>query len=234
MIEHHRVLYRDLADPEPFFRAPCETELAHFWPYVFGAQQAEDPEAPRRYSTLMSDSQALIAQETLALSPLRGVRHLMDLGGGQGVFLRHAAAQQPGLKCTLFDLPQVVAGAVDLPPDTRVLAGSFSDDPLPRDADAISLIRVLYDHDDETIAALLARVHDALPEGGRVLISEPMLTGGRATDVYFAIYTLAMGTGRTRSPAEICGLLERAGFSELRVGRTRRKFITEVITARRK
>ncbi len=77
---------------------------------------------------------------------------------------------------------------------------------LPQGADAISLVRVLYDHADDTVAPLLRAVHDALPPGGRVVVSEPMSGGDSpdpATDVYFSVYTLAMQTGRTRSAAEI-------------------------------
>ncbi|MEM7295472.1 MAG: SAM-dependent methyltransferase, partial [Pseudomonadota bacterium] len=37
MIRHHKVFYRDLPEPAAFFRRETETELANFWPYVFGA-----------------------------------------------------------------------------------------------------------------------------------------------------------------------------------------------------
>ena len=69
--------------------------------------------------------------------------------------------------------------------------------------------------------------------GGTVVISEPMAGGAqptRAGNAYFAIYTLAMGTGKTRSPDEVCGLLSEAGFSGLRQRPTRRAFVTSVVT----
>jgi demethylspheroidene O-methyltransferase len=97
-------------------------------------------------------------------------------------------------------------------------------------------VRVLYDHADETVAALLRAAHEALPPGGRIIISEPMSGGARpdrATDVYFAVYTLAMGTGRTRSAAEIAALLARAGFVSIAPVAPRRSFVTSVVTARR-
>jgi demethylspheroidene O-methyltransferase len=117
---------------------------------------------------------------------------------------------------------------------TRIVAGSFRDGALPMGADAISLIRVLYDHADSTVEALLAAVHAALPPGGRLVISEPMSGGttpDRATDVYFAFYTLAMGTGRTRSARAIADLLENAGFGSIRIHPSQRPFVTQVVTA---
>lgn len=240
MIRHHDVLYRDLADPVAFFRGEVDTELAHFWPYVFGAGSAEDPQVAATYSELMADSQTLVAQDTLDAVSLRGVRHLMDVGGGTGVFLAAAAARSADLRATLFDLPAVAPAAqarfeaAGLCGRTTIAPGSFRDDPLPGGADMISLVRVLYDHADETVAALLAAVYQALPPGGRVLISEPM-TGGdapeRAGDAYFALYCMAMRTGRARSPDQIADLLKAAGFAQVQTPRAKRPFVTSTVTA---
>ena len=74
----------------------------------------------------------------------------------------------------------------------------------------------------------------ALPPGGRLIISEPMSGGAapdRITDVYFAIYTMAMQTGRTRTASEIGALLAQAGFVSLWNKTGMRPFITSVITA---
>lgn len=236
MIRHHEVLYRDLSDPVAFFRGTTETELAGFWPYVFGAGAAADPDTAQRYSALMADSQALVAEDTLASVDLSSVRHLMDVGGGTGAFLAAVAAKAPTLDLTLFDLPAVAGAAHErfdrLGVRARIVPGSFRDDPLPEGADAISLVRVLYDHQDETVLRLLRSVHAALPVGGRVIVSEPM-TGSRlperAGDAYFAIYCLAMQTGCARSPREVAGLLETTGFAGLRIHPSRRPFITSVV-----
>ncbi|MFN4155308.1 MAG: methyltransferase [Paracoccaceae bacterium] len=235
MVRHHDVLYRDLSDPVAFFRGQTRPELAGFWPYVFGAGGAADPALAARYSRLMADSQALVAADTLRLVSLQGTRHLMDVGGGTGAFLRAVAAAYPGLRLTLFDLPSVVVGAVSLP-NLTVHPGSFRDDPLPEGADMISLIRVLYDHQDTTVTALLAAVLHALPPGGRLLMSEPMSGGAKpdpATDVYFAVYTLAMQTGRTRSAAELALLLGAAGFTEIRPLPGPRPYVTSAIIAQK-
>lgn len=240
MIAHHRVLYRDLADPVAFFRGETETELAAFWPYVFGAGAAQDPETAQAYSRLMAESQELVAADTLDAVSLAGVRRLMDVGGGTGAFLAAVAARWPDVALSLFDLPAVAPGArarfdlAGMSERLTVHRGSFRDDPLPEGADTVSLVRVLYDHADDTVRALLRAVHAALPPGGRVIVSEPM-TGGaepqRAGDAYFALYCLAMRTGRARSATEITRLLRDAGFADITAPRSRRPFITSVVTA---
>lgn len=243
MIDHHDVLYRDLADPVAFFRGEVETELAGFWPYVFGAGGATDPQTTATYSQLMADSQALVAEDTLAMAAFSDRAHILDVGGGTGAFLAAVGAANPALRMTLFDLPAVVPAATDrfaaagLGDRVEIVPGSFRDDPLPQGADLISLVRVLYDHADETVIALLKSVHDALPEGGRVLVSEPM-TGGdapqRPGDAYFALYCMAMRTGRARSQAHIAALLSQAGFDKIHAPQARRPFITSIVTGVRK
>ncbi|MFN3824384.1 MAG: methyltransferase [Pseudorhodobacter sp.] len=237
MILHHAILYRDLADPVAFLRGETRPDLAEFWPYVFGAGAAEDPGRATRYSRLMAESQVLVAEDTLALADLRGVRSMMDVGGGTGAFLEALGRHHPGIERHLFELPAVLDGAgARLGQGVRLHPGSFRDDPLPPGADAISLVRVLYDHSDDTVRALLARVHAALPPGGLVLVSEPMSGGMRpdpVTDVYFAFYTMAMRTGRTRSAARIAELLGEAGFDRIAPARSRRPFVTSLVTARR-
>lgn len=238
MIRHHAVLYRDLADPVAFFRGETDTELAAFWPYVFGAGAAHDPDTAARYSALMADSQTLVAEDTLAAVDLSGARHLMDVGGGTGAFLSAAGRAAPHLALTLFDLPAVAPHARARFDADRIavtiVPGSFRDDPLPRGADTMTLVRVLYDHSDDTVRALLSRVHAALPPGGRLIVSEPM-TGGdhpeRAGDAYFALYCMAMRTGRARSAGEIAALLAAAGFGQIATPRPARPFVTSVITS---
>jgi demethylspheroidene O-methyltransferase len=237
MVRHHHVLYRDLSDPLAFFRGQTETELAGFWPYVFGSLAQEDAGLAARYSRLMAESQVLVAEDTLRLVDLSKRQHLLDVGGGTGAFLAEVGRVHPQLTLSLFDIPAVLTGVPTALRDRLALCpGSFRSDPLPQGADAISLIRVLYDHDDATVAGLLAKVHAALPKGGMILVSEPMSGGDRpdpATDVYFAIYTLAMRTGRTRSAAEIAVLLGATGFNDVQPRAGDRPYVTSVVTATR-
>lgn len=241
MILHHDVLYRDMADPVALLKGEVQTELADFWPYVFGARGSVPDAVTARYSELMSESQKLVAQDTLQMVRMDDIDHLMDVGGGTGAFVSAVAARYSKMNFSLFDLPQVAEegarrlSALGYEGRVQVAGGSFRDDSLPSGADAISLIRVLYDHSDDTVAALLSKVRAALPAGGRLIISEPMGGGAKPDpvgDVYFAFYTLAMRTGRARSAAQIVQLCKDAGFADLRTPTPIRSFVTGCVTAR--
>ncbi|TRD22397.1 methyltransferase [Palleronia caenipelagi] len=231
MIRHHEVLYRDLSDPVAFLRDETDPELARFWPYVFGGGAGAEEAA--RYSRLMAESQDMVAAETLDQLDLSGVERLLDVGGGTGRFLSHVHTRYPNLQLTLMDLPEVLAGVTDPLREALDLVGrSFRNGPLPEGHDAITLIRVCYDHADETVLDLMQRIRAALPEGGRLIVSEPMTGGDRPTrpgDVYFALYCAAMGTGRARSPEQIAALMRQAGFVKTECLKPRRAFVTSVV-----
>ena len=240
MIRHHRAFYRDLEDPVALLRGPAHTELSEFWPYVFGARGNVAPDVAKTYSDLMAQSQQLVAEDTLRAVSFKGVAQLLDVGGGTGAFLEAVGQAYPAMQMALFDLPQVAPAAAarfeaaDMADRVTLHSGSFRDDPLPRGADAISLIRVLYDHSDDTVHDLLAAVYNALPDGGRLIVSEPMGGGDRpevAGDIYFAFYTMAMKTGRTRSAAEIGDFCAKAGFSQIQSRTPSRAFVTRTLTA---
>lgn len=242
MIRHHGAFYRDLADPVALLRGKDQTELSQFWPYVFGVAAEIEPAVAQRYSDLMAQSQSLVAQDTLRTVGLNDVTRLLDVGGGSGAFLAAAGARYPKLSLDLFDLPEVSPQAVQRFAETGVAdratvhTGSFREDPLPKGADAISLVRVCYDHADETVTALLSKIFDTLPSGGRLIISEPMAGGSvpsRSGDIYFAFYTLAMQTGRARSAQEHVNFCEKAGFKAIKAHRSARPFVTSVVTAQK-
>lgn len=242
MISHNKHFYADMADPVKLLRGEGETQLQKFWPYVFGASADVATEDASRYSELMAQSQVLVAEDTLRAVSLNDASVVMDIGGGSGVFLSHVLRVHPKVRGMWMDLPEVLPSAAAflkaaaLGDRVDMCPGSFRSDALPKGADTICLIRVLYDHGDATVIELLAKVHDALPDGGRLLISEPM-AGGRhpdpAGDVYFTFYTMAMGTGKTRSAERIAELCLAAGFEDIKTPVSARTYITSVLTARK-
>jgi demethylspheroidene O-methyltransferase len=226
MIAHHRYLYADLADPVALLRQRGGT-LANYWAYAEAA-----PERVAAYSALMATSQPGIASAVLDAYPLARHRHLLDIGGGQGVFAAVALDRTPGLTATVFDLPAVVVRVTD--PRLATVGGSFVDDSLPGGADIITLIRVAHDHDDVVVEGLLRHVHAALPPGGTLLLAEPMAeTPGSAPigDAYFGLYLWAMGTGRPRSGARLTAMMTAAGFTRVREHSTAIPSLVRVLTA---
>jgi demethylspheroidene O-methyltransferase len=229
MIEHHALLYADLADPVALLRRGGGGKLAAYWAYDEGRDAAADAVAP--YSALMAASQAMVAEQVLGAYRFGGHRRLLDVGGGSGVFVRAVGAAYPRLETAVFDLPAVAARA---PAGLTAHGGNFFEDALPMGFDLISLVRIMHDHDDEPVMQLLRNIAAALPRDGKLLIAEPM-AGTRSAramgDGYFGLYLWAMGQGRPRTIEENIAMLRAAGLGDIRVLPTDLPLAARVILA---
>lgn len=245
MILHHAALYEDLRDPLSLLRGdPRKKNLEQYWPYI--TEQSEelkslsDSEKVSEYSKLMSDSLPLVADEVIEAYNFSKHQKHLDIGGGQGTFLRLIAPHAPDLQMQLFDLPGVANLAQEqfkkLPISNTVecIGGNFFEDPLPVGADLITLIRVIFDHDDARIILLLKKIKATLPKGGTLLIAEPMADTPEIPamgQAYFGMYLLAMGRGKPRSTDDLKKLLMIAGFSQFKVVKTKMAINAQVLLA---
>lgn len=232
-VEHHALLYADLADPVGLLGGDnSQTALRKYWGYA-----AADTETVP-YTKLMAASQTAIAAEILPVYDFGKHRTLLDIGGGDGTFVAALAARHPNLDFLVFDLPSVAAQARlrlkarGLEHRVKVTGGRFPDDPLPHGADIATLVRVVHDHDDLVIVKLFAALRKILPEYGALVVAEPMagIKGVEAAmEAYFACYFAALGSGRPRTPAEIFDLGRRAGFVRCRELRTIDPLLVNVV-----
>lgn len=241
LVEHQPLLYADLADPVALLRGERRARLADYWPYSDLTQPkslGDEQVAP--YSALMAASQPMVAQEALDAYDITQHSRLMDVGGGEGVFLAAAAERAPQLQLTLFDLPAVAErararlGAAGLLSRAEISGGDFLRDALPQGADVVTLIRIVHDHDDESALALLRNVRKALAPGATLLIIEAMsgVKGAEPLDAYYGFYTLAMGRGEPRRVEEIEALLTQAGFGEFRLLQNALPTLTSILVAK--
>jgi demethylspheroidene O-methyltransferase len=243
MVEHHPMLYDDLRDPVGLLRGSvAPTRLSRYWPYATAAAPATaSSDDVSAYTRLMSASQTLITEEVLSAYRFDRHRCLLDVGGGDGTFAAAVAARHPPLQLQLFDLPAVAAQArqrfeaAGLAARAQVVGGDFLRDELPRGADVVSLVRVLHDHDDDRVLALLRSIRRILPDDGQLIIAEPLAdTAGAETvgGAYFGFYLLAMGRGQARTVEHLARLLAAAGFERPQRLTTRIPLQTSVLSVR--
>lgn len=244
MIAHHGELYKDLVDPVDLLKSGRrETNLSRYWDYARRENPAEsEADKVSAYSELMSESQLMVSHEVIANFHFSDYKTLLDVGGGQGTFLKCVAEAAPALDLMLFDLPQVAKRAdsafskAGLSQRVKTFGGSFFDDDLPGGADLVSLVRILHDHDDDAVMKILSAAYKALEPGGTLIVCEPMSTGGsahRISDAYFNFYLYAMGSGKPRTPETLITMLAQAGFSTSNPVKTRAPLITSIISARK-
>jgi hypothetical protein len=167
-------------------------------------------------SSYSSMDNALVLE---ALEPydFSGLSHLCDVGGGHGSTLCTLLVKYPHLQGTVLELPSVVEHTELLWADkmgvgdrcTYVPGDMFREVP---PADAYMVKRVIHDWNNEECRQILAIMHRAAPENGRVLIIEQVVPGPDTPHFskLFDIHMLIMLTGRERTLEEYTKLLEEA------------------------
>ncbi len=242
MIAHHDLFYDDLQDPIGLLKGTRQnTALKAYWAYARSESPAGLPSsALGEYSRLMAESQPMIAGEVLRTYDFSRHRLLLDVGGGEGAFSTAVALANPRLSCEVFDLPGVAERAAlrlaeaGLAARITASGGDFFRDELPRGADIVTLVRVLHDHDDQEVCALLRNIRRGLQPGTTLLIAEPMSgegAAGRLSDAYLSFYLMAMGQGRARTRNHLIALLSKSGFGRARTPAVGVPMLTSVILA---
>ncbi|MEV5162757.1 methyltransferase [Streptomyces sp. NPDC053728] len=163
--------------------------------------------------------------DALVEQPVFGdVRHVLDVGGGDGSTSARLVARHPALRTTVFDMPSVsrlASGAEAGAGSDRVtvVPGDIFTDPFPEGPDAVLFSHVLEIFDEESILHLLQKAYDALPTGGRVMVygynvSDDETDGifGARLGLYFNV--LASGRGMAYPARDWERWLREAGFDE--------------------
>jgi hypothetical protein len=187
-------------------------ELAHGRPFF--AHLAAHPEQGEAFQASMAARSRREAAAVVAAYDFSRFATLVDIGGGPGLLLSAVLAADPGLAGTLFDRPEVVAGA-ELPH----VGGDFFAQ-VPPGAEAYLLSRVIHDWDDAEATAILRTCRRAMADTATLLLVEALLPERAAEDpaaVRMDLHMLALLHGRERTRREYAGLLATAGLRLTRV-----------------
>jgi 3-hydroxy-5-methyl-1-naphthoate 3-O-methyltransferase len=167
---------------------------------------------------------------------------LLDVGGGSAAFDIELCRRHPALRATVFDLPHVCdyatekIAAAELSERVAVHPGDFFQDELPPGHDVILLSMILHDWDEAQNQALLCKCFDALPSGGRLVISELLVDDDKTGPLDAALMSMNMlvGTyGRNYTADEYTRWLRTAGFDDVHVRRFRAPGANGAVVARK-
>ena len=159
---------------------------------------------------------------------LRRSSTLLDLGGGSGGYAPAFLEQNPGLRITIFDQPDVLpltrkylAASPGTKGKVKLAAGDFLVDPIGRGFDIVFLSSIIHIYGARTNTRLLKKIFRALDPGGSVVISDFILDDNGHTPVDAAIFGLHMlvstEEGGTYTRGEIRGWMKKAGFGAIRL-----------------
>ncbi len=170
------------------------------------------------FNQWMTFSTTLAAQALASAFDFTPYKSVCDIGGGQGILLKHVLTANPHLRGILYDLEPAVKDHSLAGMDGRVeiQTGSFFDRvPI---ADVLMMKSVLHDWDDEKCKVILDHCREVMQPSSRLLIIDRVIAS--PTDpmgAFFDVHMQVMSGGRERTEENFTQLLQGSGLKLDRV-----------------
>jgi predicted O-methyltransferase YrrM len=181
-------------------------------------------ELARRFTRGMHSISMTLAHAWPHIADLSGSRLMLDIGGGSGAHSIGAALAFPQLQALVLDFQPVCEVAQEfiakygLQERIRMCAADMWKDPFPR-ADLHFYSNIYHDWSLEKCIFLTEKSFGSLEPGGRLIIHDVLYNDGKTGPFAPAAYSMLMmgwTEGESYSVLEVSGMLERAGFKEIR------------------
>jgi len=186
-------------------------------------KMAEDPEDAAHFNAAMVETTKRVGKSFIAAYDFRGIRTVVDVGGGNGALLAAVLGAHPELNGVLFDLPAGLAGAesalksAGVAGRARVVEGSFFES-VPSGSDLYLLKSIVHDWDDEHALKILQACRTAMGPDARLVVVERLLPetgvdGDHALGTLMSdLHMMVVLGGQERTTAEYASLFAQAGL----------------------
>ena len=165
------------------------------------------------------------AEVVLQHLDLKSVQKLLDVGSGPATYPIEFCRRYPELRATVFDLPATLSVTerfvreAGLAERIKLIAGDYRSDAIPGRYEVAFLSNIIHGEPAEENARLMAKLHGALVESGRVVIKDHILNDAHTHPASGAVFALLMlltnERGKCYSYVEVKGWLEAAGFKDI-------------------
>jgi len=181
----------------------------------------KNPVNNKIYNTAMTNSSLMLSYAILSKYNFKKGKYIVDLGGGQGILLSMILIKNPNLKGVLFDLPHVIKNAEEnfktynISNRIELIAGSFYEK-IPEGGDIYLMKNIIHNLSDKQAVDILIRINNILPEKGKILIIEPVISDknqysfAKLFDIQMMI---SQDGGKERTKEEYYRLIDLAGLN---------------------
>ena len=157
----------------------------------------KDPARLKQFAHAMSGISVGAAHAMSAKFPWADHQTVIDIGCAEGLVPVVLAQDHDHLTGGGFDLPPLepifdeFVAAAGLSDRLQFTAGDFFADPMPT-ADVLVLGHILHDWDLEEKKILLKKAHDALPDGGALIVYDAIIDDDRRSNAFGLLMSLNM------------------------------------------
>lgn len=184
-----------------------------------------DEKRRRAFIAAMHERARLQAPLIAARLDLSRARRCLDIGGGSGAFAMALCRARPGLRVTLFDLPEIIGLAREYVARGRLLgridflAGDFRRGGFGSGFDLALLSAIVHMNGAGQNRRLIARAAAALAPGGQLVIQDFIMDPSRtrpAAGAFFALNMLvSTRSGDAYTAGEIASWMRAAGLRRI-------------------
>jgi O-methyltransferase domain/Dimerisation domain len=175
------------------------------------------PDAAEVFNTAMTGLYRRVHTTVVKAYSFVGFSKIVDVGGGNGFLISLILNANPHLTGTLFETSTVIEDAkknietAGLAARCETVAGDFFLS-VPEGGDAYLLAHVMQSFDDDRSVVILRNCHRAMPEHGKLLLVEPVISRGDAPSFakLLDLHMLVVTGGRQRTEVEYGTLLALA------------------------
>ncbi|HNV46028.1 MAG TPA: methyltransferase [Spirochaetota bacterium] len=188
---------------------------------VNGDPACRDPNWFEGFIAAMHQRASAQAPRMIECMDLDGVMRAIDIGGGSGAYAIALARAREGLRCTVFDLPNVIelargyVGRAGMLERIDFVAGDFNADDFGVGYDMALLSAIIHMNSPDGNRRLFAKIAACLNPGGRLVVQDFVMNDDRTGPAVGALFALNMlvGTsaGDTYTAAEIESWMREAG-----------------------
>lgn len=154
---------------------------------------------------------------------LKGMKTVLDLGGGPGTY--SIALAKKKMYVTLLDFPDTLRiskrliAAAGMEKNIKLLPGNFMKDELGSGYDMIFISQIFHAYAADECISLLNKCRASLNKGGQVVVHEFYLDESRTSPLQGAVFAINMlvntTNGRTYTPNEMSSWMKKAGFRDV-------------------
>lgn len=186
-------------------------------------ESMRDPEFAQNFTDLMNCRGIAFGQALSAAleSHVKDRRHLLDIGGGSGIYSSTMIARYPHLQGTVLEqapVDHIARREIErrgFAEKIRVHSADMFKDPWPTDADIVLLSNLLHDWDVAEARRICERAASALPVGGLLIIHGAIINESKSGPLPVAEYSallMNITQGKCYSVSEYEDFLKPLGF----------------------
>jgi copper chaperone CopZ len=152
-----------------------------------------------------------------------GINSIVDVAGGHGLLLAKILEKQPGMRGTLYDLPEVMEGAKNGPlknlMDRCTLQSGDMFSAVPAGADAYIMKHIIHDWPDDKCVSILKACRKSVNAGGKLLVVDSVIQPGNdfAPGKFLDLQMLVAAGGRERTEKQFSEIFAASGWKLNRV-----------------